>query len=55
MPEANNTPSNPENTSAALVAMVATILIPHQYAKFVEVTVASLNAKCPSRIVNIGK
>jgi hypothetical protein len=47
--------ADPTNLSPALAAMVATIVVPYQYAKFVEVTVASLNSQCKSRILNIGK
>ena len=43
------------NLSPALAAMVAVLTIPYQYAKFVEVTVQSLNSQCKSRILNIGK
>lgn len=41
--------------SPALAAMAAQLIIPHQYSKFVEVTVESLNSQCPSRIRYIGK
>lgn len=46
---------NEQNLSPALAAMVASICVPAQYAKFVQVTVENLNSKCKSRIVNIGK
>ena len=48
-------PSDPANLSPALAAMVASLMIPHQYSKFVQVTVESLNSQCKSRMKYIGK
>lgn len=55
MNEIDNTPRDPANLSPALAAMVASIVVPHQYAKFVEMTVENLNSQCKSRIRYIGK
>lgn len=33
--------------SPALAAMVASLVMPHQYASFVQVTVLSMNQQCP--------
>lgn len=48
-------PSNPENLSPALGAMIASIMVPQQYAKFVEVTVLSINSQLRNREVRISK
>jgi hypothetical protein len=47
----------PEETtlSPALAGMVAQLTMPQQYAKFVEVTVLSMNEKCPKMVVRIEK
>lgn len=44
-----------ETLSPAIAAMVAQLVIPHQYAKFVEVTVQSLNSQCKSSVQRIDK
>ena len=47
----------PEETtlSPALAAMVASITMPVQYAKFVQVTVLSMNQQCPLQMFRIEK
>lgn len=41
--------------SPALAAMVASLVMPHQYASFVQVTVLSMNQRCPLLIKRIEK
>jgi hypothetical protein len=48
-------PTNPENLSPALAAMIAVIITPNQYSRFVGVAVSTVNAKCKSTVKYIGK
>ena len=48
-------PQDPTNLSPALAAMVAMITMPVQYASIMAKSALSVNAKCKSRTVNIGK
>lgn len=48
-------PTNPENLSPALGAIMASILMPSQYAKYVEVTVLSINSQLGNQVMRIEK
>lgn len=44
-----------QNLSPALAAMIAVIMVPQQYSRFVGVAVSAVNAQCGSTIRHIDK